>query len=345
MYKKITISIFFLLLFYISVVLATEPISVEQFDEYIVKTFELPPDTAVEPFIENEFTEGKLKFVYQSTEKEEITSVKTKDHSFTVEQKTNTDDKKTILAKFEPHIDCEEDGMTGRAYIAEDSLETKVSGYTKKSYTVSDTKEYNGLPTNDPSGIPKTVTKDGHALAVQSINWVVLTTEIIDDAEVPTSYRATVKYSTTATKSVPSEYTSTVTYNAILEKTVVDKVIYTVTYKGEELPSDSRRIFYIILAIAVLISLGCVFFIIKVLKKDVDIYNLQNDEYVLISREWIDMRNPTLDLLPFKADSKTDSYALVLSKKALKELRGKNLTITMENTVISKTVVSDRIYI
>ena len=313
--------------------------------EYIIKTFEVTSDADAETLIKADFKVKKYLFSHQSTDKNEVTIETSKEVKFTREITTQTNDTAVILKNFEPYIECEENGMTGRAYIDPSTIVTEVAGYTKSSYTISDTKEFGGFRYNDPSGVPRTTVKDGHTLNLVNINWIVTGTDLVGDSLIPSQYKAVASYSATATRTVPTGYITTVTYTGTISKTVVEKVIYTITYRGEKIPDDFMWLFILggVLLAAMLVA-GLIFIVITV-KKDVEIYNQHGDSYNLIGREWINYKKPTVDLLPYLQDARSKSYLLVLSKRAARELLNKEILIRFDDRSLTRKVDSDKIYI
>ena len=124
---------------------ASTPINIEQTNkdgtEYIIKTFELPPDGDAGALIETDFESNRYLFSYQAADTQEIISEQEKEIKITKEVSTKTNSTSAILKLFEPNFDYEEDGMTGKLYIDPSSLTTEVAGYTNQSYTISDTRD------------------------------------------------------------------------------------------------------------------------------------------------------------------------------------------------------------
>ena len=330
--------------------LAAEPVSSyrvnEDGRELIIKTFEITPDADPQELIEPEFTEKGFTFAYLEIKTDEVTSHHSKEISVTRDAESGSNKNSDIISKFEPYIDQDEDGMVGRLHLDTGSFDTKVKGYTTQSYTVSATREYGGFAYSDPSGIPQTTEKDGMTLHITGVSWIVTGTELVGDSLLPNQYKAVVSYGATASKSVVTGYITTAAYRGVIEKTVVDKIIVTITYEGTAIPVDYTWIWIVLAALAgllLLCGIGVVIFLLRA--RDVEIYNKHGDDYERIGHEWIDFKNPVVNLLPHKRNAYTGDYLLVLSKKAALALMDKELNVRLENQTICRKVENDKIYI
>ena len=108
------------------------------------------------------------------------------------------------------------------------TLQTEAAGYTTKYYTITDTKQFTGLPRNDPSYVPTTTVKDGKTLSLSNISWAVTGTGLADDTLVPTSYTATATYQATGSRSAATGYITTATYTGEITSEGIGSVQYTV---------------------------------------------------------------------------------------------------------------------
>ena len=327
---------------------ALSPISTDRVSrdgrELMVKTFEISPYDNPQKLIEQDFVYRRFTFSNLEINTDEVISFHTREVSVSVDVETSN--RNNIVSHFTPYIDYERDRMTGRLYLDTGSLYTRSRGFTTQNYTVSATRTFGGFRHNDPSDIPRTIVENGRTLYITGINWVVTGTELVGDSLLPSSFNAVVSYSGTASRRVSIGYITTATYRGAIEQAVVDRVIVTIIYEGTPLHSN-RTWLWILLAVlgALLLLGGAAAWIYFSMARDVEIYNKHGDEYERIGREWIDFKNPVVNLLPHKRNAYTEDYLLMLSKKAVLELMGKDLEIRIENQTIRRKVDNDKIFI
>ena len=300
-----------------------EPIEIKETDDNgnqcIIKIFEVPVDTDPNSLVEADFKRGQYLYTETGITKEDVegSSVRLEKQIVTVDTASNN--LTEIKKKLEPQIEYAEDGYIGVLLLNEESISTKVNGYGSKSYNVTETKTYSGLDRNDPSYITKTIQKDGRNLNLSNVSWSVSGSE-----ENPV-YTATATYSGTGTSQYAKGYESTVEYVGEVRKPDITKAICTITYTG-------KRVFPIISALLILIGIGVisVIYLLFAFRKNVKIYNLQNEQYILIGKDKISIKHPVIDLnKEFKATS--DKYAVVLSKGLTKNMFGKQVTVAYKD--------------
>ena len=204
--------------------------------QLIIRTYTLSPDDDPDALIGQPFEREGFRYTFSSISKQEQPFTDRKSHSETVTVQTDSDDLAAILSLLPSTLDYELDGYAGTLSLDHNSMKTEATGYTTKSYTVTDTKTHSGLDRNDPSYIPKSTTKNGVTLKLTDIEWSEQYEVLDDGAVVTSSYTAVAKYAGSYSKKVADGYLSTAIYSGEVSAAGIASVVYTVTYLGELIP-------------------------------------------------------------------------------------------------------------
>lgn len=145
------------------------------------------------------------------------------------------DDAMAVLATAAPYVDYNEDGFSGRLTLDAASIHITGSGTENYTYRVTEVREYNALDRNDAAYIPKTVTKSGVSLALESVEWVVMGTTPTPDGLVPNLFKAIATYGGSATGSRVNGYTASFRYTGLVEHTVKGATLVSVVFRGEKI--------------------------------------------------------------------------------------------------------------
>jgi len=301
----------------------TEPLLIEEVGEdgkqYITKVFEVSADTNPNSLIEADFKKGQYLYTKSDIKKEDVEEKDVREERQSVTVNTTSNKTDDIVAKLEPQIEYDEDGYQGALYLNTESITTKASGYGTNSSPITETKTYNNLERNDPSYIEKSIQKDGKTLNLTNVSWSMVGSE-----ESP-SYKAVATYSGTSTSQYVKGYVSTAEYIGEVSKPNISKALVTITYTGEKQFPVKEVVEYSLIFILIAAITALVYFLL-ILKKNVKIYNLQNEQYILIGKDRISIKYPVLDLnKEFKSTS--DKYAVVLNKGLTRKMFGKQVTV------------------
>ena len=220
--------------------------------QLIIKTYQLSPEDDPSELVDEPFDLEGYHYEHLETVKEDQTFHDSKAHTETVTVTTSSDSLAAILEQLAPTMEYSKDGYSGVLTLDHTTLQTEAAGYTTKYYTITDTKQFTGLPRNDPSYVPTTTVKDGKTLSLSNISWAVTGTGLADDTLVPTSYTATATYQATGSRSAATGYITTATYTGEITSEGIGSVQYTVTYLGTQLKSG----FSIGLPLLVLLAAG-----------------------------------------------------------------------------------------
>ena len=199
----------------------------------IVKTYELSSLEKPENIPRNSFTKNGLIFELADIIKHDNAAVDKKDHTETVTLNSDTQNVDSIIKLLAPNLEYKsEDGYVGVLELDISSIKTKQAGTKKNNYTVTATREYPHLSSNDASLVPRTVSDNGRTLTLTDVSWKNETTKAVDYNQLPASYCAVATYSASASKTVVTGYTTTALYKGSVSKTVTGKTLYTAHFTG-----------------------------------------------------------------------------------------------------------------
>lgn len=252
-----------------------------------IKVYTVPAETDPQELIEDTFAYNGYVYKFADITKQENELTEQKEHTETVTVETSKKDLSVILEQLAPTMEYDDGQYSGVLALDHTTIQTEAAGYTSGSYTIRATREIGNLDSNDMSYVPATTIQDGKSIPLESVEWRVQSTALVDDVLVPSSYVAVATYAGKSSYSTPTGYVSTADYVGTVSRKEIRDVTYTVTYEGTEgaLPAqaesdedaESSRVLpgfadqvskhkaaYIIGGIAALLIIGlCVFLIIR----------------------------------------------------------------------------------
>ncbi len=199
-----------------------------------VKTFTVSADTDPQSLVEEPFDYEGYTYTFATMTKQENRTQDSKSQVETITVETAKKDLAAVLAALAPSIAYQDGGYQGTLSLDHTTIRTEATGYARKSYAVSATKEIENLASNDLSYIPATAVKDGVTLNLQSVDWQVQGTALVDDVLVPAQYKAVATYSANASYNAATGYITTAEYTGTVTRAGVESVTYTLTYLGAE---------------------------------------------------------------------------------------------------------------
>ena len=206
-----------------------------------IKIYTVSPETDPKSLIEDSFSYEGFDYSYSDMTKCENFLENEKEHTevFTVE--TQKKDLSAVLEALPPSIPFDDGTYTGTLYLDHTTIETKAAGFVSRSYTISDTREFANLDSNDMSYIPQFIDKDGKTLQLTGVDWQVQSTSLIDDLLVPSMYKAVANYSAKASYNAATGYISTASYSGKVSCKTLENTTYTVTYTGKEFAAEEAE--------------------------------------------------------------------------------------------------------
>jgi hypothetical protein len=316
----------------------------------IIKTYILTAEQNPKEIPRENFERDGFRYVLTDITENKTSGTDVKIHTETVEIATNSKDLNAILEYLAPTLEYQsEDGYGGTLKLDLASVTCGAAGYKNSSYTVSVTREYPHLSSNDTSLIPKTVAENGKTLMLTGVTWEAQHTVNVDYANVPESYRAIAKYTGSVSKNVATGYITTAEYTGEITKTIMGEAVYTAYFSGSEInpsaPSPTRTppsvaepdilalgghpipfapLMAAIAGFAALIGgLGAFFF----LRRNVKVYAIGNDSRILTAKVRISANNPVIDLSPLESHVENRRFELEIERITAKRLNGKTVEV------------------
>ena len=309
-----------------------------------IMVYTLLPDQQPEDLIEQDFEYDGYLYAYSGMTKQEQTFNEEKLHTETITVNTGSKDLKDILAELKPTIEFDDGTSQGILALDHETIKTEAAGYKTSSYTVTATKNFTGLASNDSSLIDPTAVKNGRTLSLSNITWSVESTALVGDALVPTTYSAVATYSGTASSTVATGYITTAEYTGKVTASGISSIKYTVTYIGtpvlvEEPDTEISAPMAIGGLIVIAVMCGGVLFLILRFRKNTTVYKStgEDNEYDKCGKLSLKVRNPELRIDHLK-DVPSGVIAIEVDEGVAKKLFGKKISVRYYDRIMTHTV-------
>lgn len=309
-----------------------------------IMVYTLLPDQQPEDLIEQDFEYDGYLYAYSGMTKQEQTFNEEKLHTETITVNTGSKDLKDILAELKPTIEFDDGTSQGILALDHETIKTEAAGYKTSSYTVTVTKNFTRLASNDSSLIDPTAVKNGRTLSLSNITWSVESTALVGDALVPATYSAVATYSGTASSTVATGYITTAEYTGKVTASGISSIKYTVTYIGtpvlvEEPDTEISAPMAIGGLIVIAVMCGGVLFLILRFRKNTTVYKStgEDNEYDKCGKLSIKVRNPELRIDHLK-DVPSGVIAIEVDEGVAKKLFGKKISVRYYDRIMTHTV-------
>lgn len=309
-----------------------------------IMVYTLLPDQQPEDLIEQDFEYDGYLYAYSGMTKQEQTFNEEKLHTETITVNTGSKDLKDILAELKPTIEFDDGTSQGILALDHETIKTEAAGYKTSSYTVTATKNFTGLASNDSSLIDPTAVKNGRTLSLSNITWSVESTALVGDALVPATYSAVATYSGTASSTVATGYITTAEYTGKVTASGISSIKYTVTYIGtpilvEEPDTEISAPMAIGGLIVIAVLCGGVLFLILRFRKNTTVYKStgEDNEYDKCGKLSLKVRNPELRIDHLK-DVPSGVIAIEVDEGVAKKLFGKKISVRYYDRIMTHTV-------
>lgn len=214
------------------------PTAVEQSEDgsEIRKVYDLTPDQDPAGISRSDFEQNGIHYTLTDLLKQEMPEYQERSHTEEVTLSSKSKDMETILSLLPQQKEfVTEDGLSGILTLKLDTVQVETAGYGTSSKTVTTTRRYPNLSSQDTSYIPKTVEENGRTMTLQDISWQTDNTANMDDYALGDRYTAVATYSGTATSSYVTGYTVTAKYEGTVSKIALDRVRYVAVFEGTEI--------------------------------------------------------------------------------------------------------------
>jgi hypothetical protein len=202
----------------------------------IVKTYEFNAGENPEDIPRGSFERNGWRFSLTDIIRNETAHAETREHTEAVTLVTDTKELEIILPQLTPTLEyAAEDGFVGTLSLDVSSITMETAGTKTSSYTMSITREYPRLSSNDTGLIPKTVEDRGKTYTLAGVDWRAGNTVTVDYDTLPEYYTAVASYTATGTSTKATGYTTTAVYSGTLAKLTQGKTFYTAYFLGEEI--------------------------------------------------------------------------------------------------------------
>ena len=235
-----------------------EPISIQQQNGQITKTFVVAQGTDLYALTEASFTEGDYLYSTSQIQTQAIPGdIETKMVTQTVPVDVPNNNSAEALAWYSPELDySDEEGFSGRVSLQPETLTVTAKGTQTYSYQITDSRQYFNLPRNDPSAIARTTTKGGRVLELTHIDWQVSDQTMAGDSLIATKYNATAHYAANAQGKRVTGYIANAIYAGEVSKQGENQISCAVIYTGQLTPKGiAKRAIVPALTLALLLSL------------------------------------------------------------------------------------------
>lgn len=307
-----------------------------------VKTYTLLPDQDPAALMENEFENDGFLYKFGDIIKEEQHYDEVNDHTETVTITTASKKLEDILAELAPTIAYDDGTWSGTLALDHNTIKTEAAGYKSSSYTVTATKTFTGLSSNDSSLIEKTAVKDGRTLSLSNIAWSVESTALVGDELVPATYSAVATYTASASSSVPTGYITTADYVGKVSSSGVSSIRYTVTYLGTaiEVPEEPAIVTTPMIVAAVVMIVGASLLLFCFFtSNNTTVYQStgNGNEYDRCGRLRIKAKNPILNLDKLK-EVPNGMIAVEIDAGMARKLFGKTISVVKQDQTFKHVI-------
>ena len=214
------------------------PTAVEESEDggEIRKVYDLSPEQDPAGIPLSDFEQNGVHYTLTDLLKQEMPEYQERQHTEEVSLESKNKDMASILALLPQQKEfVTEDGLSGTLTLRLDTVQVETAGYGKSTRTVTTTRRYPNLGSQDTSYIPKTVEENGRTMTLQDISWQTDNTANMDDYALGDRYTAVATYSGTATSSYVTGYTVTAKYEGTVSRIALDRVRYVAVFEGTEI--------------------------------------------------------------------------------------------------------------
>lgn len=214
------------------------PTAIEESEDggEIRKVYDLEPGQDPAGIPRSDFEQNGVHYTLTDLLKQEMPEYQERQHTEEVSLESKNKDMASILALLPQQKEfVTEDGLSGTLTLQLDTVQVETAGYGKSTRTVTTTRKYPNLGSQDTSYIPKTVEENGRTMTLQDISWQTDNTANMDDYALGDRYTAVATYSGTATSSYVTGYTVTAKYEGTVSRIALDRVRYVAIFEGTEI--------------------------------------------------------------------------------------------------------------
>lgn len=218
-------------------VLAAEicyPVAVEQSEDgaEIRKTYDLAPEEDPGGIPRSDFEQNGWHYTLTDLLKQETPEYQERQYSETVTVTSKKKDMESVLALLPQEKEfVTEDGLSGTLTLQLSTVRVETAGYGSSTKTVTTTRSYPNLESQDTQYIPKSIQDGGRTMTLQDISWQTANTANVDDFALGDRYTAVATYTGTATSSYVTSYNVSAEYSGTVSRIALDRVRYVAIFE------------------------------------------------------------------------------------------------------------------
>jgi hypothetical protein len=202
----------------------------------IVKTYELGANENPAEIPREDFERSGWRFTLTDIIRKETANAETREHKEVITINTDTKELEKIMPLLSQTMEYKtEDGFVGVLTLDAASIKVETAGTKTSSHTLSVTREYPHLSTNDSELVPKTVTDKGKTYNLAGVEWKVGNYSTVDYERIPDYYTAVATYTATGSSTKVTGYITTAEYVGTLARMAQGKTVYTAYFEGTEI--------------------------------------------------------------------------------------------------------------
>ena len=191
------------------------------------KIYDLGPEDDPGGIPRSDFEQDGYHYTLTDLLKQELPANESRQHTETVSVNSKSKDMGAVLALLPQTKEfITEDGLSGVLTLKLDTVKVEVAGYGSSTKTVTATRTYPGLASQDTQYIPKTIQDGGNSMTLQAVDW---------QTEGDGHFTAMASYSGSATSSYVKGYTVTADYAGTVSRINLNKIRYVAIFEGTAL--------------------------------------------------------------------------------------------------------------
>ena len=194
----------------------------------VKKYYDLSPQDDPAGIPRSDFQQDGFQYTLTDLLRQELPEQEQRSHTETVSLSSPKKDMESVLALLPQEKDfLTDDGFSGTLTLRLDTVQVEPSGYGSSTKTVSASRSYPNLESQDLQYLPKSIEENGRILTLSNVQW----------QEVGSRFTATATYTGSATSSYIKGYTVTADYTGTVSRIALNKVRYVAVFEGTPLPS------------------------------------------------------------------------------------------------------------
>ena len=210
------------------------PTAVEQSEDgaEIRKTYDLAPEEDPSGIPRSDFEQSGWHYTLTDLLRQETPEYQERQYSETVTVTSKNKDMESVLALLPQEKEfVTEDGLSGTLTLQLSTVRVEAAGYGSSSKTVTATRSYPNLESQDTQYIPKSIQDGGRTMTLKDISWQTANTADVDGFALGDRYTAVATYTGTATSSYVTGYNVTAEYSGTVSRIALDRVRYVAIFE------------------------------------------------------------------------------------------------------------------